>query len=53
MMVSKGNHVQMALLQVSEIFQVTHTYIYIYMCIYVYMYICIYVHIQFAEYVMF
>ena len=40
-MVSKGNHPQMALIQVSEILQtlqLTHIYIYIYVYVYVYVY---------------
>ena len=38
-MVSKRNHPQMGLIQVSELLYFTHIYIYTYVCIYIYIHI--------------
>ena len=44
MMVNKGIHPQMALIQISEVFEFSHidVYVYTHLCIHMYMYIHIY-----------
>ena len=45
-MLNKGNHPQMALIQVSEILPIYYIiYMCVYMCVYIYMYVCVYIYI--------
>ena len=51
-MLNKGNHPQMALIQVSEILPIYYIiYICVYICVYIYVCMCMYIYMMYDVYI--